>query len=82
MYVSQLFRWSHKKTTGDTASNYIRQYIIQKAKNKLASGASASQVAYDLGFDYPQHFSRLFKKYTGYTPTGYVHDLKAHKYSQ
>lgn len=71
-----------KKTTGDTASNYIRQYIIQKAKNKLASGASASQVAYDLGFDYPQHFSRLFKKYTGYTPTGYVHDLKTHKYSQ
>lgn len=68
-----------KKTTGDTASNYIRQYIIQEAKNKLASGSSTSQVAYDLGFDYPQHFSRLFKKYTGQTPTEYVRDLRAHK---
>lgn len=66
-----------KKTTGETASNYIRQYIIQKAENELASGASTSQVAYDLGFDYPQHFSRLFKKYTGLTPTEYVRNLKA-----
>lgn len=65
-----------KKTTGETASNYIRQYIIQKAENELASGASTSQVAYDLGFDYPQHFSRLFKKYTGLTPTEYVRNLK------
>lgn len=66
-----------KKTTGETASNYIRQYIIQKAENELASGASTSQVAYDLGFDYPQHFSRLLKKYTGLTPTEYVRNLKA-----
>lgn len=68
-----------KKTTGETASNYIRQYIIQKAENELASGAPTSQVAYDLGFDYPQHFSRLFKKYTGQTPTEYVRDLRDHQ---
>lgn len=68
-----------KKTTGETASNYIRQYIIQKAENELASGAPTSQVAYDLGFDYPQHFSRLFKKYTGKTPTEYVRDLRVHQ---
>lgn len=61
-----------KKTTGDTASNHIRQYIIQRAKNELISGATASQVAYNLGFDYPQHLSRLFKKCCGCSPTEYV----------
>ena len=61
-----------KKTTGDTAGNHIRQYIIQRAKNELISGATASQVAYNLGFDYPQHLSRLFKKCCGYSPTEYV----------
>lgn len=57
-----------KKTTGDTASNHIRQYIIQQAKNELATGATIAQVAYGLGFEYPQHFSRMFKKQTGCTP--------------
>ena len=61
-----------KKTTGDTASNHIRQYIIQRAKNELISGATASQVAYNLGFDYPQHLSRLFKKCCGCSPTEHV----------
>ena len=61
-----------KKTTGDTAGNHIRQYIIQRAKNELISGATASQVAYNLGFDYPQHLSRLFKKCCGCSPTEYV----------
>lgn len=50
-----------KKTTGDTASNYIRQYIVLQAKNKLAGGEDVVQVAYDLGFEYSQHFSRMFK---------------------
>ena len=57
-----------KKMTGDTASNYIRQDLIQRVKNELASGASISQVAYELGFEYPQHLSRMFKKFCGYTP--------------
>lgn len=60
-----------KKTTGDTASNYIRQYIIQRTKNELTAGASISQVADKLGFEYPQHFSRMFKKQTGMTPSEY-----------
>lgn len=60
-----------KKTTGDTASNYIRQYIIQRTKNELTAGASISQVADELGFEYPQHFSRMFKKQTGMTPSEY-----------
>ncbi len=65
-----------KKTTGDTASNYIRQYVIQQAKNELATGATIAQVAYTLGFEYPQHFSRLFKKQTGMTPSDYCENLQ------
>ncbi|WP_276802388.1 helix-turn-helix domain-containing protein [Odoribacter laneus] len=61
-----------KRATGDTASNYIRQYVISLAQNEFAKGTSIARVAYDLGFEYPQHFSRMFKKQTGMTPTEYV----------
>lgn len=64
-----------KKSTGDTASHYIRSYIIQQAKNLLASGESINQAAYELGFEYPQHFSRTFKKFTGMTPKVYINEL-------
>ncbi len=64
-----------KKSTGDTASHYIRSYIIQQAKNLLASGESINQAAYELGFEYPQHFSRMFKKFTGVTPKEYINEL-------
>ncbi len=60
-----------KKTTGDTASNHIRQYIVQLAQNELATGRSIAQIALDLGFEYPQHLSRMFKKQTGMTPLMY-----------
>ncbi|MDE5874053.1 MAG: helix-turn-helix domain-containing protein, partial [Muribaculaceae bacterium] len=46
--------------------------IIQIAKNRLISGMSSSEVAYSLGFEYPQHFARTFKKITGQTPTQYL----------
>lgn len=65
-----------KKTTGDTASNYIRQYIIQRAKNELASGETISQVAYGLGIEYASHLSRMFKKCTGMTPSEYCASLR------
>ena len=58
-----------KKTTGDTASNHIRQFVIQLAKNGLAAGETVSQVSDRLGFEYPQHFSRMFKKQEGVTPS-------------
>ncbi len=60
-----------KKTTGDTAGSYIRQYVIRQAKNELAAGASIAQAAYTLGFAYPQHLSRMFKQQTGMTPSEY-----------
>ena len=60
-----------KKTTGDTAGNHIRRFVIQLAKNGLASGESVSQVSDRLGFEYTQHFSRMFKKSEGITPSEY-----------
>lgn len=65
-----------KKTTGDTASNYIRQFVIQRAKNELSTGASITQVADGLGFEYPQHLSRMFKKQTGITPSEYCEGIR------
>lgn len=64
-----------KKTTGDTASNRIRRFIVQLAKNELASGETISQVSDSLGFEYSQHFSRMFKKQEGITPSEYCQKL-------
>lgn len=65
-----------KRTTGDTASNYIRQYVIQRAKNELTTGVSIGQVADELGFEYPQHLSRMFKRLTGMTPSDYCESIR------
>lgn len=65
-----------KKTTGDTASNHIRRFVIQMAKNGLAAGETISQVSDRLGFEYPQHFSRMFKKQEGIPPSEYCQRLR------
>ena len=65
-----------KRTTGETAGNHIRRFIVEKTKDKLIGGNSISQIAYDLGFEYPQHLSRLFKKQEGCTPTEYTERLQ------
>lgn len=58
-----------KKETGISAQEYIQTKIINVAKVKLYdSSKSVNEVAYELGFKYPQHFSRLFKQRTGTTP--------------
>lgn len=55
--------------TGQTTTQHIHAYLIDRAKHLLlTSDESASQIAYHLGFDYPQHFNRLFKRITGLTP--------------
>ena len=66
-----------KKTTGDTASSHIRRFIIQLAKNGLAAGETVSQVSDRLGFEYPQHFSRMFKKQEGVTPSEYCQRVRS-----
>ena len=57
-----------RRTTGDTAGNHIRQYVIRRAQDALAAGATIAETADRLGFEYPQHFSRMFKRQTGLTP--------------
>ena len=58
-----------KKETGKSAQEHIQFKLISLAKNHILDpDKSISQVAFELGFKYPQHFSRLFKNETGYTP--------------
>jgi YesN/AraC family two-component response regulator len=71
-YLSDLLR----KEIGRNAKEHIHQHIIHLAKNKLLNSSdSISEIAYDLGFNYPHYFSRLFKKQTGMTPQAYRSDL-------
>ena len=59
-----------KKETGKTTSEHIQLYLINEAKNILLQpNKSISNVAYELGFEYPQYFSRLFKKQEGISPS-------------
>ena len=67
-YLSDLL----KLETGSSAKDHIHAFIINKAKNSLLnSNASISEIAYNLGFEYPQYFSKLFKTKTSYSPSEY-----------
>jgi AraC family transcriptional activator of pobA len=58
-----------KKESGKSAQEYIQSKLITIAKEKIAgSDSTVGQIAYELGFKYPQHFARLFKKQVGYSP--------------
>jgi AraC-like DNA-binding protein len=62
-----------KAETGKTAVDQINLYLVEEAKNLLlAPNTSISETAYKLGFEYPQYFSRLFKKKTGLSPKEYI----------
>ncbi|QTN39788.1 helix-turn-helix transcriptional regulator [Cryomorphaceae bacterium] len=62
-----------KKETGKSSTEHLQLFLINEAKNRLlAPNASISEVAYELGFEYPQYFSRLFKKRTGMSPKSYI----------
>lgn len=61
-----------KKMTGESAGRHIRQFIIRQIKNELASGLTVAEAAYKLGFEYPAHLSRMFRKETGISPTQYI----------
>ncbi len=67
-YLSDLL----KKETGMNAQDHIHYYLIEEAKNILLNtNHSVSEIAYSLGFEYPQYFSKLFKNKTGTTPMKY-----------
>ncbi len=61
-----------KKETGMTAQHHIQQKVIERAKQHIHAGQlTINQIATLLGFQYPQHFIRLFKRETGLTPREY-----------
>jgi len=67
-YLSDLL----KKETGRNTLEYIHFYLIEKAKGMLiGTEKSINVIAYELGFEYPQHFSKLFKNKTGMSPVEY-----------
>lgn len=58
-----------KRETGKTAQEFIQLKLINKAKEKLMDyDVNISQIAYSMGFQYPQHFVRFFKRQVGCTP--------------
>lgn len=61
-----------KKETGKSALDYIQAKVMDMAKEKIFDPKrSLSEIAYELGFKYPQHFTRLFKQKVGQTPQEY-----------
>lgn len=67
-YLSDLL----KKETGKSASDHIHIFVLERAKNNLlGTNLSVTEIAYDLGFSSPQHFSKLFKAKIGMSPRQY-----------
>ncbi len=61
-----------KKETGRSTQDHIYAYIIDRAKSMLLNpDLSIAEIAYTLGFEYPQHFSKLFKTKTGLSPSAW-----------
>ena len=57
---------------GESATSHIRRFIMQRAQSLLISGASITETAEQLGFNYPQHFTRQFKNHYGITPSEFI----------
>lgn len=65
-----------KKEAGKTAQEYIQAKVIDVAKEKIFDlNKSVSEIAFELGFKYPQHFTRLFKQKVGQSPNEYRSSL-------
>ena len=66
-----------KKESGKTSTEHLQLYLIDEAKNMLLHPhKTIAEVAYELGFEYPPYFSRLFKKKEGISPTEYREKYK------
>lgn len=67
-YLSDLL----KKETGRNTKEHINHFVVDRAKTILLNSENnVSEIVYDLGFNYPHYFSRMFKKETGMTPQKY-----------
>ena len=61
-----------RELTGDTATSHIRRFVMQRAQSLLMAGSTVTEAAEQLGFEYPQHFTRQFKKHFGLTPSEFI----------
>lgn len=66
-----------KRETGETPHEHIQRFLIERVKKSLAEGGKTiSEIAYDMGFNYTHHLSRMFKNATGMSPKEYLSALK------
>ena len=65
-----------RELTGKSATSHIRRFIMQRSQTILLQGSTISETAESLGFEYPQHFTRQFKKYFGITPSAFLQKNK------
>lgn len=61
-----------REQTGKSATSHIHRFIMQRSQTLLLGGSTISETAESLGFEYPQHFTRQFKKYFGITPSEFL----------
>lgn len=67
--VCSVLFWSLNKKEKETAQEYMQAKVIDVAKEKIFHHSkSISEIAYELGFKYPQYFARLFKQRVGQSP--------------
>jgi len=63
-----------KSTLDMTPTEYLRRFRLDKAREKLRQGKSATETAYDVGFSSPSYFAKCFKAQYGVSPSGFVNE--------
>lgn len=65
-----------RSVSGESPTQTIHHFIIDRAKSLMVSGLTATQTSEALGFEYPQHFTRFFKRHTAMQPSKYISSLR------